>query len=118
MKTATLAVLLAAVLPFISPSAGSHLLAAPPTQSPPQPPPNPNIDMDAYVRSVKGVAEHRVKHRLTEDDFIKMSREEGTIVLDARSTDKYDLLHIRGAIHLSFPDITIESLKKVLVTVP
>jgi hypothetical protein len=35
-------------------------------------------------------------------------------VLDARSREKYDLLHVKGAIHLSFPDITVESLKRVL----
>ena len=34
-----------------------------------------------------------------------MSREPGTIVLDARSKEKYDLLHVKGAINLSFPDI-------------
>ena len=28
------------------------------------------------------------------------------------SMPKYNLLHIRGAINLSFPDITVESLKK------
>jgi rhodanese-related sulfurtransferase len=41
-----------------------------------------------------------------------MSREPGTLVLDARSREKYDELHVKGAIHLSFPDIAIESLKK------
>jgi len=40
-----------------------------------------------------------------------MSREAGTIVLDARSKQKFDELHIKGAINLSFPDIAVESLK-------
>ena len=43
-----------------------------------------------------------------------MSREPGTIVLDARSKEKYEELHVKGAINLSFPDITIESLKTIL----
>ena len=43
-----------------------------------------------------------------------MSSENGTIVLDARSKEKYDLLHIKEAINLSFPDIDVESLKKTL----
>jgi phage shock protein E len=43
-----------------------------------------------------------------------MSREAGTIVLDARSKEKFDILHIKGAINLSFPDIDIESLKHTL----
>ena len=39
-----------------------------------------------------------------------MSREKGTIVLDARSKDKYDLLHVKGAINLPFTDIAVESV--------
>ena len=43
-----------------------------------------------------------------------MSREPGVIVLDARSRDKYDELHIKGAVSLPFPDITVESLATLL----
>jgi len=49
-----------------------------------------------------------------EADFIRMSEEPGTVILDARSRAKYDELHIRGAINLSFPDITIDSLKAMV----
>jgi hypothetical protein len=59
-------------------------------------------------------AKHREARRLTEEDFIKMSQEEGAIVLDARSKEKFDILHIKGAVNLSFPDIDVESLKKHL----
>ena len=76
--------------------------------------PNPAIDMDGYLRTAKEAAAHRESHRLTEDEFIRMSREPGTIILDARSREKFDELHISGAINLSFPDITIESLNRVL----
>jgi hypothetical protein len=74
--------------------------------------PNPNIDMDGYLKISQEAAKHRASRRLTEKDFLKMSAEEGTIVLDARSKEKFDLLHVKGAVNLSFPDITIESLKK------
>jgi hypothetical protein len=43
-----------------------------------------------------------------------MSREPGTVILDARSREKFDELHIKGAINLSFPDIAIDSLNKML----
>jgi len=43
-----------------------------------------------------------------------MSREPGTVVLDARSKARYDELHVAGALHLSFPDIAIESLAALL----
>jgi phage shock protein E len=43
-----------------------------------------------------------------------MSQEPGTIILDARSAEMYELLHVKGAINLSFPDIAIESLKNTI----
>jgi len=75
---------------------------------------NPNIDMDGHLKLAQEAAKHRASRRLTEEQFLKMSQEEGTLVLDARSKEKYDLLHIKGAVNLSFPDITIESLKKTI----
>jgi len=76
--------------------------------------PNPRIDMAAYLKVAQEAAAHRETHRVTEAEFLRMSREPGTIILDARSREKYDLLHIRGAINLSFPDIAIDSLARVL----
>ena len=75
---------------------------------------NPAIDMDGYLRTAKEAAEHRESRRVTEEEFIRMSSEPGTIVLDARSRAKFDELHINGAINLSFPDITVESLNRIL----
>ena len=79
-----------------------------------QPINNPAIDMDGYLRTAKEAAQHRESHRLTEDEFIRISRQPGTIILDARSREKFNELHINGAINLSFPDITVESLNRVL----
>ena len=70
--------------------------------------------MVAYLKVAYEAADHRESHRVSEAEFIRMSREPGTIVLDARSREKYDLLHIRGAINISFPDIAIESLERTL----
>ena len=76
--------------------------------------PNPQIDMAAYLRVAQEAAVYRESHRVSEDEFLRLSHEPGTIVLDARSREKFDLLHIRGAINLSFPDIAIDSLAKML----
>ena len=81
---------------------------------PDSPPPNPAIDMNGYLRISREAAKHRETRRLSEADFLRMSLEPGTIVLDARSREKYDLLHIKGAINLSFPDIAVESLNRLL----
>jgi hypothetical protein len=89
--------------------------AADPKPVPPRAvPANPAIDMPGYLKVADEAAKHRATHRVTEEDFIKMAAEEGTIVLDARSKEMYDLLHVEGAINLSFPNIDIESLKKTL----
>ena len=75
---------------------------------------NPAIDMKGYLAVASEAAQHRESRRLTEEEFIQMSREPGTIVLDARSQEKYNELHIRGAVNLSFPDITVDSLNATL----
>jgi hypothetical protein len=75
---------------------------------------NPAIDMNGYLRISLEAAEHRQSRRLSEEQFIRMSQDAGTIILDARSRQKYDELHIKGAINLSFPDITVESLRQVI----
>jgi rhodanese-related sulfurtransferase len=85
-----------------------------PSQAPQAPPPNPAIDMNGYLRVAQEAAKHRETRRVSEDDFIRMSRQPGTIVLDCRSKAKYDLLHIQGAINLSFPDIAVESVKNTI----
>ena len=77
-------------------------------------PDNPEIDMPGFLKVAGEAAEYRRSHRVTEDDFLRMSQEPGTIILDARSRDKYNLAHVKDALNLSFPDIDIESLKKYL----
>lgn len=73
--------------------------------------PNPAIDMKGFLKIAGEAAEYRETRRLTEEEFLKMSKEAGVVVLDARSKQKYDELHIKGAVNLSFPDITVESLE-------
>ena len=75
---------------------------------------NPAIDMDGYLRVSHEAAAHRETRRVSEAEFIRMSREPGTVVLDARSREKFDELHVKGAINLPFPDIAIESLKATI----
>ena len=75
---------------------------------------NPAIDEAAYLRVAGNALRHRAERRLSEAEFIRMSREPGTIVLDARSKAKFDELHVEGAINLSFPDIAVASLAQVL----
>ena len=75
---------------------------------------NPAIDMQGFLRVSMQAAEHREARRISEADFIRMSREPGTIVLDARSRQRFEELHVKGALNLSFPDIAVESLQKTI----
>jgi hypothetical protein len=51
--------------------------------------------MPGYLQVSREAAEHRESRLLSEDDFIRMSREPGTMVLDARSREKFNELHVQ-----------------------
>jgi hypothetical protein len=75
---------------------------------------NPAIDMAGYLKVAAEAARHRETRRVSEQEFLVLSRQPGTIVLDARSREKYDELHVAGALNLSFPDIAISSLGRLI----
>jgi 3-mercaptopyruvate sulfurtransferase SseA len=91
----------------------SLLLLAPLAQAA-EPLPNPLIDYPQFRKIVREVQPVREKRRVTEEQFAAMAAEAGTVVLDARSADKYTLRHIRGAVSLPFTDFTAESLARVI----
>jgi hypothetical protein len=43
-----------------------------------------------------------------------MAADPGTVILDARSAEKFALLHVQGAKNLSLPDITAEELARII----
>ena len=51
---------------------------------------------------------------MTELEFISMAGDPSTVILDARSAEKFALLHVKGAKNLSLPDITEEELAKII----
>jgi phage shock protein E len=78
--------------------------------------PNPLIDYAGHRETVQRVESLRESRRLSEADFLSKSREAGTVVLDARSGPMFALLHLEGAVNLSFPDFTEAALAKVIPT--
>lgn len=76
--------------------------------------PNRLIDYDAFEDQVAVVGEIRKERRITEKEFIRMAARRSTIILDARSTEKFNLLHVKGATHLSLPDFTAEELARII----
>lgn len=75
---------------------------------------NPAIDFLGFQTVTAEVKELREQRRIDESEFIRMSKEEGTIILDTRSRGKYEKLHVKGAVHLNFSDFTEASLKEVI----
>lgn len=75
---------------------------------------NPQIDYQGFLKQVQEVAKVREKRRVSEDEFIRMMNDPETIVLDARSKRMYDLLHVKGAVHISLPDMTAKDLAELI----
>jgi hypothetical protein len=75
---------------------------------------NPKIDAPEFLRLSEEAILRREGRRLSEAEFLRLAARPGTVVLDARSRDKYERLHVRGALSLPFTDFTAESLARVL----
>ena len=76
--------------------------------------PNPNIDMPGYLYVAHEAAEYRVARRVTEEEFLRLSGEPGAVIFDARSSERYGELHVKGAVNVSFSDITAASLRAAI----
>ncbi len=76
--------------------------------------PNRLIDYDKFLAQAQIVGKLRSKRRVSEAEFLRLAAKPGTVILDARSTERYQDLHIQGAKHLSFPDITADALAKII----
>ena len=76
--------------------------------------PNRLVDYDTFLVNAQEIGRLRNQRKVTEDKFIEFSESPTTVIFDARSDDKYKRLHIKGARHLSFTEITAPELAKVL----
>jgi len=76
--------------------------------------PNQNIDFAGFASLISQLEPLREHYRISEAEFIEMSKDEDTIILDTRSAAKYAELHIKGAVHLNFSDITSDTLAAII----
>ncbi len=79
-----------------------------------QEPQNPKIDFDGFQKTSAEVAKLREKRRIPEDEFLRFAAEPGAVVLDTRSWEAFEELHVKGARHLDYSDMTAETLAKVI----
>ncbi|MDR2146342.1 MAG: rhodanese-like domain-containing protein [Tannerella sp.] len=72
------------------------------------------VNFDDFKDLTSEVEKHRQSRLVSLDDFLKMSREPNTIILDSRSTFRYERKHLKGAVHLSFTDFTQRNLEELI----
>ncbi|MBX7225045.1 MAG: rhodanese-like domain-containing protein [Chitinophagales bacterium] len=78
--------------------------------------PTSRVDFDAYERLVQEVKTYRKDRLVHLAQFIEMSKDANTIILDARSKEMYDRKHVKGAININFSDFTQANLAKYIPT--
>ena len=71
---------------------------------------NELVDVRKFRISTDLALKDRARKRITESQFIEMSKDEQTMILDTRSAASFALLHVRGAVHLNFSEMTTGSL--------
>ena len=76
--------------------------------------PKAKVSFDDFKGLVAEVEAHRASRLIDLNTFIKMSKEPGVIILDSRSTFRFDRIHVKGARHLAFTDFTQDNLQKVI----
>lgn len=67
-----------------------------------------------FKNLVTEIETYRAERLIDLNTFLKMSKEKNTIILDTRSTFRYNRKHIKGAIHLSFTDFTQKALNELI----
>jgi phage shock protein E len=75
---------------------------------------NPAIDYAGFAKLTMELQPVREKSRVSEAEFIKLAAEPGTIILDARTKERFERIHIKGAKHLALTDFTAEALAEVI----
>jgi hypothetical protein len=76
--------------------------------------PNRLIDYATFENAVDKVGNLRKQRRITENQFLLMAQDPATVILDARSREMFERLHVKNARNLSLPDITADELAKII----
>jgi hypothetical protein len=72
------------------------------------------VDFDAFEKVATEAKKHRASRLVNVNEFLKMSKENGAIILDARSEAMFKAKHVKGAINLNFSDFNVESLQAII----
>ena len=72
------------------------------------------VDFDFFMETAAEVKEYRKDRLVDFNRFLHMARDGKTIILDTRSKEHYDAMHIRGAIHLNFSGFNVYDLAELI----
>lgn len=75
---------------------------------------NAQINFEGFMQVSGEVYKLREQRRVDVETFLKMVKEDNTMILDTRTKANYDAKHIKGAKHLNFSDFTADKLAKVI----
>ena len=71
-------------------------------------------DFDSFVKVANMVQHERAQRLLSAKQFVQMASEPGTVVLDARSEDSFELVRVKGSKNLSYTNFGEATLGKLI----
>lgn len=110
-----------APIPYGVPPSGPSAAVPPPLPGPPGSaangpmiaPVNPQVDVGGFAARVVEAEGLRERRRVGEEAFLALA-EPGSVILDCRSREAFERLHVRGAVNLPFAEITADTLARVV----
>lgn len=73
-------------------------------------------DFDSFVKIAQRVQQEREQRLLSAKQFAQMASEPGTVVLDARSEDSFELVRVKGSRNLPYTNFGEATLNKLIPT--
>ena len=80
----------------------------------PKLPKTSRVDFNRFSQLSLEASQVRVNRMVTWEEFQKIAKKPGTILLDTRSREAFEQVHLKGSVHLNFSDFTEEKLAKVI----
>lgn len=72
------------------------------------------VNYEYFEKIMGDTKKSRAEKLISFKEFNAMSKREDVIILDTRSKEMYDRLHVKGAVHLEFSEFTQKSLNKLI----
>jgi len=70
--------------------------------------------MEDYLETIAATEKIRPDRLVSLDKFNELKDQKNTIILDARSREKFAQRHVKGAINLPFTEFTADALKRII----